>query len=124
MTHAETLHITDGVVWIVGTSDEELSLLEDLMPEGVEVLHERDEDEPEEVTAALVVVDDAVTAPDVLDESLPRVGSISLVWLVVPREARGLQAEEIEALAADYGWNAVERADLDDSWLAVRVEQD
>ena len=123
MSRADTLHITDGVVWVIGHSDEELALL-DPLPAGVEVLHHRDEDEPEEVTAALVVVDDVITAPGVLDESLPRVGSIPLVWLVVPREARGLQAGEIESLAADYGWNPIERAELDDSWLAVRIEQD
>lgn len=122
MTRAEKLHITDGPVWIIGSSDEEHALL-DPLPGGVETIVERDEDDPEEVAAAIIVVDDAVTAPETLDESLPRVSSIPLVWIALPREARGVQADEIEQLVDEYGWRPIERVELDDAWWAVRIDQ-
>jgi hypothetical protein len=132
MSRAAKLHITQGPVWILGTSDEERALL-DPLPEGVEIVLDRDmsvgEDEDasnfqsQPVSAAVIVVDSMETTPELLDDTLPRVGSVSLVWVVVPAEVNSSDVTHIEAMASEYGWSAIERVELDDGWSAVRLDQ-
>lgn len=123
-TTAEKLRISDGfVVWIIGTSVEETSLL-DPMPEGAEMLEERNEEQREVVDAAIVFADDRTQLADTFDEVLPQLGSIPIVWIAYPiRGHAGLDEDVIQELTADYGWFAEESILLDETWAALRVQQ-
>ncbi len=132
MTRAELLHITRGPVWILGTSDEERALL-DPLPEGVEVVVDRDlvlEDDDashlgsEPMAAAVIVVDSMDTTAELLDDTLPRVGSVPLVWVIIPAEVNSTEVARIEAMSSEFGWKPEERVDLDDGWSALRLKQD
>ncbi len=133
MSRAELLHITQGPVWLLGTTDEERALL-DPLPAGVEIVVDRDVmvDEDDDVShvgsepmaAAVIVVDAMSTTPELLDDTLPRVGSVPLVWIVLPAEITSADADQIEQMAREYGWSAAERVDLGDAWSAVRLKQD
>ncbi len=130
MKRAELLHITEGLVWILGTSDEERALL-DPLPEGVDIVVDRevviDEDEDvsdigsEPMAAAIIVIETMADTPELLDDTLPRVGSVPLVWIVLPAD---LDSAEVEQMAQEYGWSAAERTDLGDGWSGVRLLQD
>ena len=99
-TNAEKLRIGDGfVVWIIGASVEETSLL-DPMPEGAEMIEERDEDEPENVDAAIMVSDNRTALAEDFDEVLPQLGSIPIVWITYPSE-RSLRPRRGHAAGAD-----------------------
>ena len=122
-TNAEKLRISDGfVVWIIGTTVEETSLL-DPMPEGAEMIEARDEEEPESVDAAIVFADDRTQLADSFDDVLPQLGSIDVVWISFPVRDAGVDEDSIQELVADYGWYAVESILLDDAWAALRIEQ-
>ena len=125
-SNAEKLHISDGfVVWIIGQSVEETTLL-DPLPEGAETIEERDEDteEHESIDAALLFVDNRTELIEQLDEVLPQLGSIPVVWITYPiGERSDVDAEGIQELIADYGWHTVEGVDLDETWAAVRLLQ-
>ena len=123
-TNAEKLRIGDGfVVWIIGASVEETSLL-DPMPEGAETIEERDEDEPENVDAAILVTDNRTALADDFDEVLPQLGSIPIVWITYPLNGRSdLDEETLQDLIGDYGWSAVESIALDETWAALRILQ-
>lgn len=132
MKRAEKLHITTGPVWVLGTSDEERALL-DPLPDGVEVVVDRDlvlEDDDashmdsEPMAAAIIVVDSIDTTAELLDDTLPRVGSVPLVWVVIPAEVNSDEVVRIEAMSGEFGWTPRERVDLDDGWSAVRLQQD
>ncbi len=126
MSNAEKLHITDGfVVWIIGQSIEETTLL-DPMPEGAETIEDRqdDEEQPDSIDAALLFVQDRTDLVDHLDDVLPRLGSIPIVWVTYPVRGRNdIDADGIQELVAEYGWQTVERANLDETWSAVRLLQ-
>ena len=123
VTNAEKLRISDGfVVWIIGTTVEETSLL-DPMPEGAEMIEARDEEEPEPVDAAIVFADDRTQLADSFDDVLPQLGSIDVVWIAFPVRDAGVDEDSIQELVADYGWYAVESILLDDTWAALRIEQ-
>jgi hypothetical protein len=123
-SNAEKLHITDGfVVWVIGQSLEETTLL-DPMPEGAETIEERDEDVREPIDAALLFVENRAELVDQLDEVLPQLGSIPIVWITYPTGGRSdVDADSIQELIADYGWHPVESADLDETWSAIRLLQ-
>jgi hypothetical protein len=123
-TNAEKLRIGDGfVVWIIGASVEETSLL-DPIPEGAETIEERDEDEPENVDAAIMITDNRTALADDFDEVLPQLGSIPIVWITYPRESHSdLDEETLQDLIGDYGWRAVESIALDETWAAMRILQ-
>jgi hypothetical protein len=125
-TNAEKLHISDGfVVWIIGQNIEETTLL-DPMPEGAETIEERDDDsdEHESIDAALLFVENRAELLDQLDEVLPQLGSIPVVWITYSIGRRtDLDADGIQELIADYGWHTVEGVDLDETWAAVRLRQ-
>jgi hypothetical protein len=123
-SNAEKLHITDGfVVWVIGQSVEETTLL-DPMPEGAETIEQRDEDEPESIDAALLFVENRAELADQLDEVLPRLGSIPVVWITYPLGGRtDVDADNLQDLVADYGWHTVEETTLDETWSAVRLLQ-
>lgn len=122
-TNAEKLRISDGyVVWIIGTSVEELSLL-DPMPESSELIEVRNEEEPESVDAAILFADDRTQLADSFDDVLPQLGSIPVVWIAYPIREADIDEDSIQELTADYGWYAVESVVLDDTWAALRVEQ-
>lgn len=138
---AQQLGLSPGdTVWILGHSDEENALL-DPVSSGVEIIDHRvretddedadeydfiyendGEDDDREPSAALVVVDDAVSLADDLDEALPRVNGIDLVWIAIPRRIRGVDPESVAPIVADYGWTVGRRVDLDDAWTAMQVE--
>ena len=124
MSNAEKLRITDGfVVWLIGRSVEETALL-DPMPEGAETIELRDEDEDESIDAALLFVETRTQLIDHLDEVMPQLGSIPIVWVTYPISGNGnLDADAIGELVADFGWHTVENAELDETWSAVRLLQ-
>lgn len=123
-SNAEKLRITDGfVVWVIGRSLEETTLL-DPMPEGAETIEIRDEDDHEPIDAALMFVENRAELVDQLDEVVPQLGSIPIVWITFPVSERAdIDADAIGELAADYGWHTVESTDLDETWSAVRLLQ-
>ncbi|MET0448626.1 MAG: hypothetical protein ABW004_09465 [Aeromicrobium sp.] len=123
VTNAQKLRISDGfVVWIIGTSVEETSVL-DPMPEGAEMIEEIDEEERESVDAAIVFADEPTLLADTFDDVLPQLGSIPLVWVTYPVRGSDTNEETIQELTADYGWYAVESILLDETWAALRIEQ-
>jgi hypothetical protein len=123
-TNAEKLRISDGfVVWIIGSSVEETSVL-DPMPEGAEMIEQlREDEERESVDAAIVFADDRTALADSFDDVLPRLGSIPLVWISYPIRDADIDEDAIQEITADYGWYAVESIILDETWAALRVEQ-
>ena len=123
-TNAEKLRISDGfVVWIIGSSVEETSVL-DPMPEGAEMIEQLSEDDDREsVDAAILFADDRTALADSFDDVLPRLGSIPLVWISYPIRDADIDEDAIQELTADYGWYAVESIILDETWAALRVEQ-
>jgi hypothetical protein len=123
-TNAEKLRISDGfVVWIIGSSVEETSVL-DPMPEGAEMIEQlQEDDERESVDAAIVFADDRTALADSFDDVLPRLGSIPLVWISYPIRDADIDEDAIQEITADYGWYAVESIILDETWAALRVEQ-
>ena len=124
VTNAEKLRISDGfVVWVIGTTVEETSLL-DPMPEGAEMIETRDEEEPEQVDAAILFADERTQLADSFDEVLPQLGSIPVVWVAFPTHDDQIGEDAIQELVADYGWYAVESILLDESFAALRIEQE
>lgn len=123
-TNAEKLRIGDGfVVWIIGASVEETSLL-DPMPEGAETIEERDEEVPENVDAAIMITDNRTALADDFDEVLPQLGSIPVVWITYPINSHSdLDEDTLQDLVGDYGWMAVESIALDETWAAMRIVQ-
>ena len=123
-TNAERLRIGDGfVVWIIGATVEETSLL-DPLPEGAETIEQRDEDAPERVDAAIMITDNRTALVDDFDEVLPQLGSIPIVWITYPLKGHSdLDEDTLQDLLADYGWNAVESIALDETWAAMRILQ-
>ncbi|MEJ7633870.1 hypothetical protein [Aeromicrobium sp.] len=123
-TMAEKLRITDGfVVWVIGATVEETSLL-DPLPEGAETIETRDEDDPEHVDAAVMVTDSRTALADDFDEILPQLGSIPVVWITYPHSGRSdLSEDNLQELLADYGWGAIESIALDETWAALRIRQ-
>ena len=123
-TNAEKLRIGDGfVVWIIGSTVEETSLL-DPLPEGAETIEQRDEDEPENVDAAILITDNRTALADDFDEVLPQLGSIPIVWITYPLTGHSdLDEDTLQDLLADYGWSAIESIALDETWAAMRILQ-
>ena len=124
MTNAEKLRIGDGfVVWVIGASVEETSLL-DPLPESAETIEARDEDEPDNVDAAILITDNRSALADDFDEVLPQLGSIPIVWITYPLNGRSdLDEATLQDLIGDYGWQAVESIALDETWAAMRILQ-
>lgn len=131
MTISEKLRITEGyVVWVIGQTVEATALL-DPLPEGAVVIDrevEDDEDDDDEqqdlIDGAVLFVDNHTQLVDDLDEFLPQLGSIPVVWVCYPLGGRTeIEADTIGQLVADYGWQTVEHAALDDAWSGVRLEQ-
>ena len=123
-SNADKLRISDGfVVWIIGRTVEETALL-DPLPEGAETIEHRDEDEPDTVDAAILFVDTRADLVDQLDDVIPQLGSIPVVWICFPRSGgSGLGVESVDGHVADYGWHVIEEVPLDDTWTAVRLQQ-
>ncbi|MEO6605040.1 MAG: DUF3052 family protein [Aeromicrobium sp.] len=126
-TIADKLRITEGyVVWVIGRTVEETALL-DPLPEGavaIEQRSEEDEDEVDLIDGAILFVESRTQLIDDLDEFLPQLGSIPVVWICFPVGGRTeIEAETIGQLVADYGWHTVEHVELDESWSGFRLEQ-
>lgn len=126
-TNAEKLRIGDGfVVWVIGASVEETSLL-DPLPEGTITIEQRsedDEDDAQNVDAALMITDNRSALLEDFDEVLPQLGSIPLVWITYPLSGHtDLREDTLQDLLSDYGWGAVESIALDETWAAMRIEQ-
>ena len=126
-TIADKLRITEGyVVWVIGQTVEETALL-DPLPEGAVAIERRSDDEDDEsdlIDGAILFVESREQLVDELDEFLPQLGSIPVVWICFPISGRTeIEAETIGDLVADYGWHTVEHVPLDDAWSGVRLEQ-
>lgn len=126
-TIADKLRITEGyVVWVIGRTVEETALL-DPLPEGAVAIERRNEDDDDEadlIDGAVLFVESRAQLIDDLDEFLPQLGSIPVVWICYPTSGRTeIAAETIGDLVADYGWHTVENVPLDDAWSGVRLEQ-
>ncbi len=126
-TIADKLRITEGyVVWVIGQTVEETALL-DPLPEGAIAIEHRNEDDEDEsalIDGAILFVESREQLVDDLDEFLPQLGSIPVVWICYPVGGRtAIDADTIGQLVADYGWHTVEHVQLDDSWSGVRLEQ-
>lgn len=119
ITRAEALGVTEGLLWVIGNSEEEDALL-DPLPEGVETVSERPD--YESVKAAVVVLDDDETIAADLDDALQQVGSIRLVWAAFRPTARELTLELVTNSLDDYGWSVLGQVDLGAGWTALRVE--
>jgi len=144
-TTAEKLGIRPGsLVWIVGDSVEETALL-DPLPEGVETYEDEEpeiaerwfddtwtgaenqnepEDEPDRPTGvdtAVIAVSNSQEFHTRLDDLLPRLGSVSRVWLLYPADA--LPFTILENGVDEYGWSARTPVALDETWYAVELDQ-
>ncbi len=126
-TIADKLRITEGyVVWVIGRTVEETALL-DPLPEGAVAIEQRSEDDDDEaarIDGAILFVESRAQLVDDLDEFLPQLGSIPVVWICYPIGGRAdIEADAISQLVADYGWHSVEHVSLDDAWSGARLEQ-
>lgn len=138
-TNADKLRISEGfVVWVIGATVEETSLL-DPLPEGAVTIERPDEDpdsdddrdddhqgeaQHERVDAAVLVSNDRAAVIDDFDEVLPQLGSIPIVWVTYPLAGRSdLDEDVLQDLLSDYGWHAVESIALDETWAAMRILQ-
>lgn len=121
VSRANALGVTEGLLWVIGNSDEENALL-DPLPDGVEAVSEKPDHDL--VKAAVVVLDDDETIAADLDDALPQVGSIRLVWTAFRATPRELTLESVSQSLADYGWSVLEQVDLGAGWTALRVEAD
>ena len=124
---ADKLRITEGyVVWVIGRSVEETALL-DPLPEGaiaIERGSQDDDDDTDFIDGAILFVESQAQLIDDLDEFLPQLGSIPVVWICFPVSGRPeIAAETIGQLVADYGWHTVEQVPLDAAWSGIRLEQ-
>lgn len=128
---AEKLRITEGyVVWVIGQTAEETALL-DPLPEGAVAIEERHQDVEDDedsgadlIDGAVLFVESQAQLTDDLDEFLPQLGSIPVVWICYPIGGRTeIAVETIGDLVADYGWHTVEHIELDEAWSGVRLEQ-
>lgn len=129
-TIAEKLRITEGyVIWVIGQSVEETALL-DPLPEGAVAIERGDgdgddeSDESDLIDGAILFVESQAQLIDDLDEFLPQLGSIPVVWICYPIGGRTEVSDDtIGLLVSDYGWQVVEHVPLDDSWSGARLEQ-
>jgi len=117
-SRAEILGISDGLLWVIGNSDEENALL-DPLPEGVTAVSDKPDDEA--VSAAIVVLDDDETLAGDLDDALPQLGSIPSVWATFRTDRRELSLEMITNALADYGWSVEAQLDIGAGWSALRL---
>lgn len=115
---------TDAVVWIVGQTIEEETIL-DPLPEGATTLRDADDlEDGRSFDAVLIAIDDRDEVADVLDEVLPRIGSVPSAWVFLPRSRPvEVAAGEVSAAVEQYGWALGEPLRLDDTWQAYRLSQ-
>ncbi len=115
---ADLLGIGEGFrVWLAGHRDEAARLLSPLS-EGVEVFDE----DADPLDAAITVADDLSVLADLLDDVLPRLSAVPLVWVCFP--SHDLDAEEVAEVVHGHGWGATAPVSLDDTWVAMRLAQD
>lgn len=146
-TNADKLGIEPGsLLWIVGDSIEETALL-DPLPEGVEIYQDEPDDpdgtdswfdetwtgtdledetedgpaRPSGIDVAVIAVTNSQEFHTRLDDLLPRMGSVSHVWVIYPVDA--LPRPILEHGVDDYGWGAGVTVPLDDPWSAVELQQ-
>jgi hypothetical protein len=117
-TIADLLGVSEGFrVWVVGDSVEETALL-DPLPEGVETF----DSYAHSLDAVLLLTDDLDAFAEQLDEVLPQLGSVPLVWACFP--SAELSAELVGETVHEYGWGATAPIVLDETWAAMRLAQD
>lgn len=116
-SNASLLGISEGsVVWVVGDTDEELSLVDP---------HSEVVDEPVDgMDAVILVVDRREELLERLDDVLPAIGSTENVWLVYPSEGTNLESAWLREQVVDYGWAFGATAELEDDWTAVQLRQE
>lgn len=143
-TSAERLGIRPhSLVWIVGDTVEETALL-DPLPEGVETYTDEEQEEPESwlsdtwtgaenrpeapepvkpsgIDTAVIAVSNSQEFHMRLDDVLPRMGSVSRVWVVYPTE--DLPLPIIHTGVGEYGWGTGQPIALDETWTAVELQQ-
>lgn len=116
-SNASLLGISEGsVVWVVGDTEEELSLVDP---------HSEVVDEPVDgMDAVILVVDRREELLERLDDVLPAIGSTENVWLVYPSEGTNLESAWLREQVVDYGWAFGATAELEDDWTAVQLRQE
>lgn len=142
-TNAELLGIQpNSLVWIVGDTVEETALL-DPFPEGVETYSDEEQeqqpeswlsdtwtgaenrpepsepDKPSGIDTAVIAVSNSQEFHMLLDDVLPRMGSVGRVWVVYPVEALPLTI--VRNGVDEYGWGTAEPIELDETWSAVEL---
>lgn len=117
-TTADLLGVSEGLrMWAVGGTAAVRSLIGRL-PEGVEVFADATDD----LDATLLVADTLDVLADQLDETLPHLATVPLVWACFP--ALTVSAEEVGETVHDHGWGATPPIMLDETWAAMRLAQD
>lgn len=112
---ADALGIVEGFrVRVVGDSVEETALL-DPLPEGVETFDHH----VHELDACLILTDHETALVDHLDEVLPHLGSVGLVWVIFPPSE--LDPEDVARVVSEYGWDVSHPVPLDETWSAARL---
>ncbi len=117
-TTADLLGIGEGFrVWAVGGTTAVTSLLRPL-PEGVEVFdHDADD-----LDATVLLADDLDVLTDQLDDALPRLSTVPLVWACFPMAT--VSPEAVAEAVHDHGWGATAPLLLDETHAAMRLAQD
>lgn len=121
-TTAEQLGIGEGfAVWVFGGSLETDSLL-DPLPEAAYVVESEDGEPVDSLDAAVLAADGVADLRRVLDEALPRLGSVDPVWLVHPDDGyAAMTPDDVFAVLDDFGWAAYAHLSLGDTWSAMRI---
>lgn len=143
-TNAELLGIQPGsLVWIVGDSVEETALL-DPLPDDVETYQDDDPEaetgyddtwtgtdlldgtesdvvRPSGIDTAVIAVSNSQEFHTRLDDLLPRLGSVTRVWIVFPVDELPLRI--LDTGVAEYGWTTDAPVALDETWSAVELHQ-
>lgn len=117
-TTADLLGISEGFrVWAVGGTSAVSALLRPL-PEGVEVFdHDADD-----LDATVLLADDLDVLADQLDDALPRLAAVPLVWACFP--VATVSPEQVGEAVHDHGWGATAPLLLDETYAAMRLAQD
>lgn len=119
MSIAQRLHIgTDMCVWTVGNRVEPGAVV-DPLPEGTWTVDERIPG----VDALVVGTDHREELLDLADDVVPLIGSIPMVWVIFPLHNSDLDANFIDQIVEEYGWQIDRSATLDDTWQAVHLTQ-
>lgn len=100
-------------VWVSHVSH--LNLIEPL-PEGVSVV-----DGPEQATIALVFVDDAASAREILTAHQDHLASPQILWVAYPKANKAdINRDSLWPILGEYGMRPTGQVAIDEKWSALR----